>query len=316
MALKLVAIASWSLGALALQSDFPVLIEPRANPCGCGKSHEPGFHDVLASRNITSGHGARYYAIHVPSFYNSDLSKPWPLIVDFHGTGGSPRQQFENSLYADYPAGQHYLVAYPVQVDGRWDVPSDLQFTSDLLAQLPQKYCIDLTRVYTSGKSTGGGFVDTLACSDIGDKFAAFAMAAAALYNDTREDGCLKKRAILEAHGDGDTAVPYQGAPDGDGALPDIPTWVTWWGRRCDPSAQARRTGDLGGYDITSIDCAGVANVTQHYRVHGLGHCWPGSTGKNSDAETLPVCNVRALDYTPVVLDFFARWTLQNAPRG
>lgn len=60
--------------------------------------------------------------------------------------------------------------------------------------------------MYFSGKSNGGGFVDTPAYCDESDKFAAFAIAAAALYDDMSNDCCNKKRAILEAYGtDNDT---------------------------------------------------------------------------------------------------------------
>ena len=228
MALKHLIGTLCRLRALALQSQCFSLVEPRANSPGCRESHEPGFHDVSSNRTITSSNRARYYAIHVPSFYNNYLNKAWPLILDFHGSGGSPLQQFENSLYDEYPVGQEYLVAYPAQADGRWDGSKDLQFTDDLLSQLPLKYCVDMSRVYASGKSTGGGFVDILACSDVGDKFAAFAMAAVSLYNDTHENNCPKKRAIIEAHGDSDVAVPYHGTPNDDSMLPDVPTWVTW----------------------------------------------------------------------------------------
>jgi poly(3-hydroxybutyrate) depolymerase len=106
----------------------------------------------------------------------------------------------------------------------------DLQFTTDLVAHVQGEYCIDSSRLYASGKSNGGGFVDTLACSDHGDQFAAFAMAAAALYTDTSRGSCTKKRAILESHGLADATIPYHpgGTPGAGGPLPDIEKWVNY----------------------------------------------------------------------------------------
>ncbi|OTA22083.1 hypothetical protein BTJ68_14755 [Hortaea werneckii EXF-2000] len=120
------------------------------------------------------------------------------------------------SQYYTYQRSEDYVVVYPQGYDKHWQGPSyategvdDLRFTSDLLAHMESEYCIDSSRVYASGKSNGGGFVDLLACSDAGDAFAAFAMASAALYTDTSLDSCTKRRAILESHGDQDTTIPY-----------------------------------------------------------------------------------------------------------
>jgi poly(3-hydroxybutyrate) depolymerase len=108
------------------------------------------------------------------------------------------------------------------------DGVDDLQFTTYLVAHLQEEYCIDSNRLYASGKSNGAGFVDTLACSDHGDQFAAFAVAAAALYTDSGKDSCTKKRAILESHGLEDGTIPYHpnGEPGAGGPLPDIGEWV------------------------------------------------------------------------------------------
>lgn len=290
---------------------------------GCGKTHTPGFQNSTANHSLQSGNLTRHYAIYIPESYNDDPSKQWPLIIDYHGNGDTPSDQFNNSMYYTYPAGQGYLAVYPAGVNKHWQGPSyatpgvnDLQFTTDLISHIQTEYCIDSDHIYASGKSNGGGFVDTLACSDNGDQFAAFAMAAAALYTDTQEAGCPKKRAILEAHGDNDTTIPYGGDPDGNGGpLPNITAWVEWWGQRdgCDPILDRQETGDLGGYNITSYSCNGLVNVVQHYQVFDLGHCWPSSSGNNFDGQKR-VCQDHALDFTPVVLDFFASWDLTSAP--
>ncbi|KAK5126152.1 hypothetical protein LTR85_011508 [Meristemomyces frigidus] len=178
---------------------------------------------------------------------------------------------------------------------------------------------LHLTFGQASGKSNGGGFVDTLACSDHGDSFAAFAMASAALYTDVNRTDCSKKHAIIESHGDQDTVIPYRGGQGSGGPLPNVGEWVSWWGERnCGEDAEAQTSGDLGGYNITSYSCSGFENVTQHYHFAQLGHCWPNGFGDNYDAVHLTsqhCSEVRVLDYTPVVLDFFGRWDLKCAPK-
>lgn len=288
---------------------------------GCGQQHTTGYSWDLASHQVTSGGLLRNYTMFVPSDYNNNLQKRWPLIIDYHGNGGTGDQQHNNSLYDKYT--DDYLLVYPNGYDGHWQGPSyaiagvdDLQFTSDLLAHLEAEYCVDEQRVYASGKSNGAGFVDTLACSDNGNVFAAFAMASAALYTDLSEDDCPYKRAIMESHGAEDNTIPYAPTKAGaGGALPQIAEWVTWWAERdgCGPSDAI--VEQLPGYNHTIYSCNGYEDVVQHYKIFDLDHCWPSSTGDNYDYEN-PRCHDYSLDYTPVVLDFLAKWTLASSPGG
>ena len=290
---------------------------------GCGIDHDPGYHGPFS---ISSGGKTRYYKVQVPSTYNANFMHT--LIFDYHGHNDTPDDQHDNSMYQNYDAASHYLIIYPQGINNAWqgapyaepDVNSgklDLQFTAGLLEHIKQNYCIDSNRVYASGKSNGGGFVDTLACSDIGDQLAAFAMASAALYAETSEGSCTKKRAILESHGDGDDVIRYgAGLSKGGGDTPNIGEWVRWWGERnCGASAPSS-TNDDNGYNVTTFSCNGLDDVVTHYRFDTLGHCWPNSEGDNYDAQKQPKhCgDVRVLDFTPVVLAWFGRWTLQNAP--
>ena len=245
-----------------------------------------------------------------------------------HGRGGDSDQQHDNSQYYNYAASSKYVVVYPQGVQGSngaaWQGPSyadqsvnDVKFVSDLLDQVKADYCINTDKIYASGKSNGAGFVDTLACSDTGDQFAAFAMAAAALYTDTSKASCTKKRAILESHGDADNTIPYAGGDGSGGALPQIGSWVRYWGERnCGTGASSSKS-TKDGYHITSFSCGAWSKVVTHYHLYEpAAHCWPDVKADNSDAKNIKACATsKVLDFTPVVLDFFARWTLQNAPK-
>lgn len=293
---------------------------------GCGKPHTPGYHyrDARGNFSIISSGRNRYYSVQVPVAYNA--REKYDLIFDYHGNSDTSTEQYNNSQYYKYTASQQYVVVYPQGLNRSWEGPTyaisgsnDLQFTTDLLAHIQAEYCINSDRVYASGKSNGAGFVDTLACSDHGDSFAAFAMASAALYTDVNRTDCSKKRAILESHGHNDTVIPYVGGQGKGGPLPNVGEWVKWWGERdCGLDAKAQMTGDLGGYNITSYSCNGYS-VVQHYHFAQLGHCWPNAFGDNYDAIHLTSQNcseVRVLDYTPVVLDFFGDWDLGKAPKS
>ncbi|KAK7181697.1 hypothetical protein PSPO01_12147 [Paraphaeosphaeria sporulosa] len=318
--------AAIAIGFIAAASANPLNLNTRskAGSAGCGKPHNSGFNSNPDSHTITSGGRDRTYAVRVPDGYNDDPNKPRKVIFDFHGRNGSPENQYNNSQYDKYDAGKEYLAVYPAGIDEAWQgAPyaakgvDDVLFVKDLLARMREQYCIDDDHIYASGKSNGGGFVDTLACSDEGDEFAAFAMAAAALYDDNSKDRCDKKRAILEAHGGNDTTILYNGEnpTKTGGAVPNIDEWVTWWGQRDGCAADEGRTTQHDGYETTTFACEGLRAVVKHYKINDLGHCWPSSIGDNSDGSR-SYCGDHSLDFTPRVLDFFATWDLTNAPKN
>ncbi|EMC98305.1 carbohydrate esterase family 1 protein, partial [Baudoinia panamericana UAMH 10762] len=225
----------------------------------------------------TDGH-TRYYSVQVPNPY--DRKNPYPLIFDYHGASDTSTIQRNNSAYFNYT--QDYLVVYPQGWGRHWQGPAyahkgvnDTLFTSDLLAHIEDNYCIDPSRVYASGKSNGGGFVDTLACSSAGDAFAAFAMASAALYTDLNKSSCARRRPILESHGLMDTVINYTGSAKGNGGpLPNIDSWVSWWGERdCGPNATPHYDTQPRGYNVTAYSCGDLTDVVKHYEVFDLGHC-------------------------------------------
>ncbi|KAL0483815.1 bifunctional acetylxylan esterase/xylanase [Acrasis kona] len=295
-----------------------------ANTRGCGKRHKEGFNSNKDNHKLQSGGRTRTYAVNVPEGYNNDLNKEWPLIIDFHGNGGSPEKQYENSRYYKYNQGQKYIVVYPAGVEKHWQGPSyavkgvnDLAFVTDLLEHIRDNYCIDNNRLYASGKSIGGGFVDILACSPEGNPFSAFAMAAPALYAEANPQfKCPYKRAILQAHGTNDQTIPYKGSSSGKGGpIPSILEWVSRWGKRNGCSNQDMKTliRECDGYKLFTYSCNGYDKIVQHYQVINNGHCWPSTSRATTDGRR-DYCGPYLFDYTPRVLEFFSRWNKKNAP--
>lgn len=190
-------------------------------------------------------------------------------------------------------AGANFSNATPEQ---------DLQFTSDLLADVRHNYCVDSSKVFAAGISNGGGFVGLLACNkDVGGQFAAFAPVAGAFFTPMTDPGlgggCTPARTVtpvLEFHGGQDTVVPYAGGQgvssptatkaiksnvtqDG-GPLPSIPAWLGWWATRnnCD---QTPKTEDLfnGKVQHLTWTCKGRSGVVQHYLSKLHRHNWPST---------------------------------------
>lgn len=82
--------------------------KPRAD--ACSTPHQSGYNDNPNNHQVVSGGRTRTYAISVPPGYNDLLGKQWPMIIDYHGNNGTPKQQYENSQYYKYPKGQQYIV--------------------------------------------------------------------------------------------------------------------------------------------------------------------------------------------------------------
>lgn len=301
---------------------------------GCGVVHVEGYSSDTEHLNLESDGITRHYTIEVPPGYNHRKDEHWPLILDFHGAGHTSVDQHNNSRYFAVAGGDKYIVVYPQGRGNVWEGAGysiegvdDIGFVVDLLDHLKSIYCIDSDRIYASGKSNGGGFVDLLACSDAGDYFAAFVLASAALYSDnsitaTASGGCPKSRAILESHGGKDKTIPYEGqsAMEGNGgATPDIQSWLGWWAHRngCQEDQRPIIDDSHEGYTIASYSCGDYHKVVQSYYIPKLGHCWPSTDGKNSDAGArVEGCSFRGLDFTSIALDWFGRWDRNSAPQN
>lgn len=184
---------------------------------------------------------------------------------------------------------------------------SDQVFVSDLLSYMRGHYCIDHNRIYASGKSIGGGFVDVLACSpDHGQDFAAFAMDAAALYTEADGSKCDPphwKTPILELHGTNDTIAGYNGDTSHGATLPSIRGVLKTWATRngCGPSAAPVIDKlETGNVYYTQYNCGGRKGIVVGYNVTGQGHNWISTAANNdNDGNTAPV------DASTIMMDFF-----------
>jgi poly(3-hydroxybutyrate) depolymerase len=131
------------------------------------------------------------------------------------------------------------IMVYPNGRGGAWaganyseaTVAEDLQFVWDLLADVRANFCVDSARIYATGMSIGGGFVNTIACNDtVGGEFAAFAPASGSFYTDNDEhyEECTPAREvtpIVEIHGGADADVKYEGGEGQGGQNPGIADW-------------------------------------------------------------------------------------------
>ncbi|WP_437878871.1 alpha/beta hydrolase family esterase [Sorangium sp. So ce513] len=172
------------------------------------------------NKTVMVGSTSRSYVLHVPAAY--DGTKPVPLILDFHGLGGSGPSQRSGSPYPAQTDPEGVIMAFPSGLSGpsgaAWNVgpccvagTDDVAFARALVAQVQESACIDPKRIYAVGFSMGGGMSHYLACH-AADLFAAVAPAAFDLLEEN-VGGCNPSRPIpvITFRGTSDPIVPYAG---------------------------------------------------------------------------------------------------------
>jgi polyhydroxybutyrate depolymerase len=162
----------------------------------------------------------RTYRIHIPPSY--DGTKPVPLLLVFHGLGGNGREMEMGTRFNELSDRRGFLVVYPDGYETSWADGSgvtpagragvdDVGFVSALFDKLANEFRIDLSRVYATGYSNGGMFVQRLAC-ELSHRIAAVASVAGTM-TEKLSTSCNPGRAVsvMHVHGTEDSIVPWQG---------------------------------------------------------------------------------------------------------
>lgn len=203
------------------------------------------------SVTVQVGSLTRNYVLHVPQTF--DAAHAAPLIIDFHGAGGTGWDQLSSSTYPAVTDPEGVIMAFPDGVNGpignAWNVGpccvpgvDDLAFVDALIADVSQRVCVDMRRIYAVGVLTGGGMVHHLACQRA-DVFAAVSPAAFDLIEET-VDSCIPTSpvGVVAFRGTADVRVPYEG---GSASLvPSMP--VTFLGAEASFQRWASINGCLG----------------------------------------------------------------------
>lgn len=243
-----------------------------------------------------AGARRRRYLLHVPAHYLA--GQPVPLILAFHGGGGTAAAIARSSGLSALADRRGFLVAYPqglAQPIDRgitgWDASGprdpyargidDGLFVSNVLNAIQAGYCVDPARIAATGISNGGSMVGYLACV-LSDRIAAFAPVEGVFFQIP--GGChpAHPAAILDVHVRTDPVAPYAGVPSR--GSPDyyalaVPAWLAAWARRdgCRPGP-APAAGAWGAEAEHWAHCPAGVSVTGLVFPSG-GHTWFRSIG-------------------------------------
>jgi len=162
----------------------------------------------------------RTFILDVPG--NLSPGQAVPLMFDFHGFGHSGAGVWAVSRFHHLAEEHRFITVYPtglpvvLEFSGRkhraagWQMAPgknnrDLAFTRAMLAMIEASYCIDRSRIYSTGFSNGAFFSSLLGC-EMSETFAAVAPVSGGVLRS----GCKPVRPvpILIQHGTRDEVVP------------------------------------------------------------------------------------------------------------
>jgi hypothetical protein len=135
---------------------------------GCGKSGRPNGGLVTVA-------GSHIYSF--PASY--DGNTPMPLIMAFHAAGNS-NDQLRN-ITKGSALEQHFVMAFPKSSGNGWSLSADSATIDARYDDLVKNYCIDQSRVFATGHSSGAQLIVQLMCRG-DDRYAAIAPVASSAY--------------------------------------------------------------------------------------------------------------------------------------
>lgn len=261
------------------------------------------------NQSLISGGLLRLYRLHIPFSYLPTTSTP--LVLDFHGHGGSAKNQEHLTEFSALADREDFLAVFPqgtVGPDGKsgWGTGpakdptvNDVHFVSDLLTHLQATLCVDPQRIYATGFSNGGAMAAMLACI-MARRIAAFAPVSGSYF--PLVGGCHPSQPvpIMEFHGTADMVVPYDGSFLLN--LPSVPFWLDEWAKQDGCSSRPEmfyHHDDVTGEEW--LHCQGNSTVI-HYRIDGGTHSWP--TLFSATPNTLQ------FNATDLIWSFFSEHTL------
>jgi len=283
---------------------------------------------IAATRphTVQVGTQSRSYRLHVPP--KVDVQRALPLVLVFHGGGGTPEQIERESRFSELADREGFAVAYPAGYRRSWndgrgseviaaqrDGVDDVAFVSALIDDVAAQRRIDPKRIYATGISNGAMFSQQLAVA-LSTRIAAIASVAGGMPQPLLARFAPQAPvSVLVVHGSLDPLVPYGG---GDvkvlggargrvvGAEETARRWSEFDG--CGPVAAAEEvTATVGneacGTMRVSYPHCGNATGVVLLRLNGGGHTWPGGSQYLPERLVGKVC--RELDGAALIWDFF-----------
>jgi polyhydroxybutyrate depolymerase len=201
--------------------------EPVVNYTVVVDPNDPTLHTITIE-----GMQPRTYYLNVPPKYTPDT--PVPLLLGFHGLGGSAKVFREQSQIDLFTNDANVISVFPngygssSGVENSWNAGTccglsriqsidDVKLVQVIIRDILQKYTIDTKNIWAIGFSNGGMFSYQLAC-DLSGVITAIGVGAGVF--TSRACSPAKPVSVIHIHGGLDDQVPFLGG--GSFGTPDV----------------------------------------------------------------------------------------------
>lgn len=243
-----------------------------AGPSSCDLPHASG----VLQQQLVSGKQQRSYRLFVPPRYDGHARLP--LVLDLHGSGGTPAGQARNSGFELVAAREGFAVATLQADGGRWNVPvqnnraDDVAYVGDIINHVAAQVCTDLARVYVTGFSGGGRMSSLLGCM-LNARITAIAPVSGLRWPAPCAGRPIP---VLTFHGLADEQNPYAGKATGRGAewLESVPDALAGWARHNGCDLDVMLDDPAGPLSTMRYEGCDDGAEVRMIRIDGLGHAW------------------------------------------
>ena len=279
-----------------------------------------GASAATIERTLVVGKQERSYEVDVPT--GAAPAGGWPVVLVFHGGGGSAAGARTQSRMSMLGAAERFVAVYPQGSGGvagklkTWNGGTccgwamnhrvdETAFVAALLDDLPSVVTIDPRRVYATGISNGGMMAYLVACTLAG-RIAAIAPVAGEMTIPPSECRPSRPVAVLVIHGTADRNLPFDGGPGARAlAVHDVRSVgaaIDFW-RHNNRCAEASAVEQSGVVSRTRYSGCSDGRDVELIAIDGGGHSWPG--GERMARFLDPPST--AIDASAEIWRFFAR---------
>ena len=281
-----------------------------------------GAEDKMAPKKeiINIDDRTREYYLSLPQ----DTSKPFPLIINFHGFKSHAIDQQGFSQMDNYAHQNGVGIVYPEGIKRSWNVghkgmknnEDDIGFVNALIDSVSSKYNIDSDRIYACGFSNGGTFSYELICG-LSNKIAAFGSVGGNFsINEKRVCNIDREIPLIHIHGTKDRLQEYNKSDrDFLSTIESFNFWVEY--NQLDKTIVENIT-DVHKKDRTTVEKYTFYKNNSdtkviHFKVVNGGHLWLGSPiGDWFFLRLLFGRNNHEINSSKELVDFFLKYKLSD----
>ena len=281
-----------------------------------------GAEDRMAPKKeiINIDDRTREYYVSLPQ----DTSKPFPLIINFHGFKSHAIDQQGFSQMDNYAHQNGVGIVYPEGIKRSWNVghkrmknnENDIGFVNALIDSVSSKYNIDSDRIYACGFSNGGTFSYELICG-LSNEIAAFGSVGGNFsINEKRVCNIDREIPLIHIHGTKDRLQEYNKSDrDFLSTIESFNFWVKY--NQLDKTIVENIT-DIHKKDRTTVEKYTFYKNNSdtkviHFKVVNGGHLWLGSPLGDRFLERLLFGrNNHEINSSKELVDFFLKYKLSD----